>query len=182
MDISQQVPPRMLQRWHLHEESAEQLHLHVHWAGGQDVQWMRTDAGRLDRLAALHQLVRSQPLIMSECLVPFVPFALFLLPCSFCLFCACSHHALLTYHPLTCLHFQLTNCVRFSWQVKGSFTDIYGNDHKATTTATLSCDAQLHLVWQGAVGCQQIMGKVQRCNTQGRALCERTADGNLVAR
>ena len=68
-------------------------------------------------------------------------------------------------------------------QVQGTFTDIYGNTH--TATSTLSCNDNMVSVWSGGVTCQ-VLGIFSphplKCNTNGRAMCARTKIGNLVAR
>ena len=69
-------------------------------------------------------------------------------------------------------------------QVRGTFTDIYGDTH--TATSTVSCNEKMVSVWSGGVTCQEIPDPLganpARCNTQGRAMCQRTNIGNLVAR
>ena len=66
-------------------------------------------------------------------------------------------------------------------QVRGTFTDIYGKTNVAE--ATLGCDGKMHAIWQGPVTCTFVaLFKGARCNTQGRAMCERTSDGNLIAK
>jgi hypothetical protein len=63
--------------------------------------------------------------------------------------------------------------------VRGTFTDIYGETH--TGTATLGCDGQKHAVWSGGVSCMEVMFSPIKCNTQARAMCGRSSTGNLFA-
>ena len=63
--------------------------------------------------------------------------------------------------------------------VRGTFTDIYGETH--TGTATLGCDGQKHAVWSGGVSCTEVMFSPIKCNTQARAMCGRSSTGNLFA-
>ena len=66
-------------------------------------------------------------------------------------------------------------------QVRGTFTDIHGKTNVAE--ATLGCDGTMHAVWQGPVTCTFVaLFKSGTCNTQGRVMCERTSDGNLIAK
>lgn len=66
-------------------------------------------------------------------------------------------------------------------EVRGTFTDIFGNEH--SSTATMGCSGTQESVWQGPTKCVE-MGMLSgtTCATTASARCARSANGNLVAR
>ena len=66
-------------------------------------------------------------------------------------------------------------------QVRGTFTDIFGETH--SNMATIGCSGTETAVWQGPTKCQDfsLLGE-RTCDTTASVQCARDSNGNLIAR